>query len=129
MSLTHLPTKVSNDSQKNRKNAQPIFMAFVVDMTHIMKTLFILTRRDHNKLTRRAVKLAYKMYYDSGLMDQFHTDIRRYINGVGWVPAMEMIESLIKPERNGDPNVRRYYAELEKVDVQKLNLDQEKEWE
>ena len=38
---------------------------------------------------------------------------------------MEMIESLIKPERNGDPNARRYYAELEKVDIQELNLDQE----
>ena len=106
-----------------------MFMAFVMDMTHTMKTLFFLARRDHNKLTHRVVKFAYKKYYDSGLMIQFHTDIREYINGVGRVPATEMIESLIKSERNGDPNVRRYYAELGKVDVQKLNSDQEEEWE
>ena len=104
-------------------------MAFIVDTTHIMKTLFILTSRDHNKLTRRAIKVAYKTYYDSGLMNQFHTDIRAYINGVGQKPALEMIECLIKPERNGDPNVRKYYTDLEKVDVRKLNLDQEEEWE
>ena len=127
--MAHLSTKVINDSRENRKNAQPMFMAFVVDMTHIMKTLFFLARRDHNKLTHCVVKLAYKMYYDSGLMNQFHTDIRGYINSVGWVPATEMIESLIKSEWNGDPNVRRYYAELGKVDVQKLNSDQEEEWE
>ena len=41
---------------------------------------------------------------------------------------MGMIRSLVKPERNSDPNVRRYYAGPEKVDMQKLNLDQEEEW-
>ena len=80
-----------NDSRENRKNAQPMFMAFVVDMTRIMKMLFFLARRDHNKLTHRVVKFAYKKYYDSGLMIQFHTDIRGYINGVGRVPATERI--------------------------------------
>ena len=121
--------KVINDSWHDRRNAQPIFMALIVDMTHIMKTLFILTSHDHNKLTRRAIKVAYKIYYDSGLMNQFHNDIQAYIDGVGQKPALEMIESLIKPERNGDPNVRKYYAGLERVNVRKLNLDQEEEWE
>ena len=83
-------------------------MAFVMDMIQIVKTLIILTRRDRNKLTRRAVKLTYKMYCDSSLMNQFHTDFRGCINSVGRVPAMGMIESLTKPERNGDPNIRRY---------------------
>ena len=104
-------------------------MAFIVDMIHIMKTLFILTSCDHNKLTRRAIKVAYKIYYDSGLMNQFHADIRASIDGVRQKPALEMIECLIKPERNGDPNVRKYYTDLKKADVQKLNLDQEEEWE
>ena len=39
-----------------------------------------------------------------------------------------MIESLIKPELCGTPNVRKYYAELKNVDVQKLDLDREEEW-
>ena len=43
--------------------------------------------------------------------------------------SQQRSESLIKSERNGDPNVRRYYAELGNVDVQKLNSDQEEEWE
>ena len=118
-----------NDSRLNRKNVQPILMTFIVDTTHIMKTLFILTGRDHNKLTRRAIKIAYKTYYDSCVMHQVHSDIQKYVDGVGRDAALEMIECLIKLERNGDPNVREYYAELEQIDVQALNLDQEEEWE
>ena len=123
---TDLPTKVFNDS---RRKVQSIFMAFIVDITHIMKTLFILTSRDYKKLTRRAIKVAHMTYYVSGLMNQIHTDVRGYIDGIGRDGALEMIESLIKPELNGDPNVRKYYADLEKGDVRKLNLDQEEEWE
>ena len=111
-----------------RENVQRKFMAFIVDMTHITKTLFILTGHDHNKLTRRAIKVAYKLYHDCGVMDQVHTDIRGYVDGVGRDTALEMIESLIKPELCGTPNVRKYYAELENVDVQKLDLDREEEW-
>ena len=118
-----------NDPRLNRKNVQPIFMTFIVDMTHIMKTLFILTGRDHNKLTRRAIKIAYKMYHESCVMHQVHSDIQGYVDGVGRDGALEMIEWLIKLERNADPNVREYYAELERIDVRKLNLDQEEEWE
>ena len=93
-----------------------------------MKTLLILIGHDHSKLTRRAIKLAYKLYHDCGVMDQVHTDIRGCIDSVGRDAALEMIEWLIKPERCGDPNVRKHYAELEKADVQKLNLDWEEEW-
>ncbi|KAG6380422.1 hypothetical protein JVT61DRAFT_8552 [Boletus reticuloceps] len=116
------------DVYQNVKNVQQIFMAFIVDLTHIMETLFILTGRDHKKLTRRAIKLAYTTYHESGVMGQAHTDIQGYRDRVGRDGTLELIESLIKPERSGDLTVKDYFAEISKLDIQKLNLDQEEEW-
>jgi len=114
------------DVYQNVKNVQQIFMAFIVDLIHIMETLFILTARDHNKLTRRAIKLAYSTYHDSGVMNQVHAHIQTYRDLDGRDAALDMIESLLKPERSGDSNVKNYYS---KLDIQKLNLDsQEEEW-
>ena len=104
-------------------------MAFIVDMTHIMKTLFILTSRDHKKLTRQAIRFAYQIYYESCVMDQVHNDIQGYDDGIGRDAVLDMIEHLIKLEWNADPDVKAYYAELEQIDVRKLDLDQEEEWE
>ncbi|KAF8452822.1 hypothetical protein L210DRAFT_3499666 [Boletus edulis BED1] len=113
---------------QNVKNVQQKSMAFIVDLTHIMETLFILTCRDHNKLTRRAVKLAYTTYYESVVMKQAHTDILGYSDGVGRGGALEMIECLIKPERSGDMNMKKYFAEIRKWDIQGLDLDHEEDW-
>ena len=104
-------------------------MAFIVDLTHLMETLFILTARDHNKLTRRAIKLAYSTYHDSGVMNRAHARIQTHRDLDGRDAALEMIESLIKPEQSGDSNVKDYYAEISKLDIRKLNLEsQEEEW-
>jgi hypothetical protein len=104
-------------------------MVFIVDLTHIMETLFILTARDHNKLTRRVIKLAYSTYHASDVMNQAHADIQKYRDLDGRDSALEMIESLIKPERCGDSNVKDYYSEIGKLDIRKLNLEsQEEEW-
>ncbi|KAF8551839.1 hypothetical protein OG21DRAFT_1512224 [Imleria badia] len=117
------------DVYQNVKNVQQIFMAFIVDLTHIMETLFILTARDHNKLTRRAIKLAFSAYHESGVMNQAHANIQSYRGIDGRDVALEMIESLIKPERSGDSNVKNYYAEINKMDIGKLNLDsQDEDW-
>ena len=107
---------------------QQIFMAFIVDLTHVMETLFILAARDHNKLTRRAIKVACGAYRDSGVMNRAHADIQKYRDFDGQDAALEIIESLIKPERSGDSNVKDYYADIHKLDIQKQNLDQEEEW-
>ena len=108
---------------------QRIFMAFIVDLTHVMETLFILTARDHSKLTRRAIKLAYTTYHASDVMIQAHAHIQIHRDLDGRDAALEMIESLIKPERSGDSNVKDYYADISKLDIQKLNLEsQEEEW-
>ena len=104
-------------------------MAFIVDLTHIMETLFILTARDHNKLTRRAIKVAYNIYHDSNEMIRAHAHIQTYRNLDGRDAALEMIDSLIRPERSGDSNVKDYYADISKLDIRRLNLNsQEEEW-
>ena len=107
---------------------QQILMAFIVDLTHIMETLFILTARDHNKLTRRAIKLAYSAYYQSDVMKQAHARIQTYRDLEGRDAALEMIESLIKPERFGDSNVKDYYAEIGRRDTGRINLDSQEGW-
>ena len=62
-------------------------------------------------------------------MDQVHSDIQGYIDGVGHDTALDMIDHPIKLEWNTDPDVKVYYAELKRIDVWKSNLDQEEEWE
>ena len=91
----YLSTNVPYDSWGIRKKVQQILIAFIVDQTHIMEMLFILTARDHNKLTRRAIKLAYSTYYQSDVMKQVHARIQAYRNLEGRDAALEMIESLI----------------------------------
>jgi len=98
-------------------------MTFIVDLTHIMELLFILTSRDYNKLTRRAIKLAYITYFDSDTKKQAHGKIQTYRDLDGRDAALEMIESLIKPERSGGWNL----VDVGVSDVRKLNLDQEEE--
>jgi len=103
-------------------------MAFIVDLTHIMELLFILTSSDHKKLTRHAIKLAYTTYFDSDMKRQVHADIETYRDFEGRDAALEMIESLIKPERSGGST--DCYAKVGELvqDIPKLNLDQEEEW-
>ena len=110
---------------------QQIFMAFIVDLTHIMELLFILTSRaDYNRLTRRAIKLAYSTYYDSGTRKRAHAKIQTYRDVDGRDAALEMIESLIEPERSGGSDTTDCYAKVGELvqDISKLNLDQEEEW-
>ena len=46
-------------------------------------------------------------------MDQVHSDIQGYVDGVRHDAALDMIDHLIKLEWNADPDVKMYYAELE----------------
>ncbi|KAI9567607.1 hypothetical protein HD554DRAFT_2105264, partial [Boletus coccyginus] len=97
---------------QNVKNVQQIFMAFIVDLTHIMELLFILTSRDYNRLTRRAIKLAYSTYYESGTKKRAHTKIQAYRDVDGRDAALEMIESLIKPEGSGGSGMTDCYEKV-----------------
>ena len=105
---------------------QQRFIAYIVTLTHVMETLSILT--DHKTLTRRAIKAACGAYHDSSLMTRTRVCIQGYRELDGRDVALEMIEDLIKPERFGDLSIKNYYAEINKRDLGKQNLDEDEEW-
>ncbi|KAI6042222.1 hypothetical protein EDC04DRAFT_3088680 [Pisolithus marmoratus] len=55
------------------------FMAYIVDLTHVLGILFSLTASTRAKaLTRTAIKLACMAYYESEWMTDTHTKIRHF---------------------------------------------------
>ncbi|KAI5985705.1 hypothetical protein F5J12DRAFT_916223 [Pisolithus orientalis] len=55
------------------------FMAYIVDLTHVLEILFSLTAGIRaKKLTRMAVKMAYKAYLESPWVMCTHTEIRHF---------------------------------------------------
>ncbi|KAI6152663.1 hypothetical protein BKA82DRAFT_4113147 [Pisolithus tinctorius] len=64
----------------NRLQGVPTrFMAYIVDLTHVLEILFALTAEMRaKKLTRTAIKIAYKAYLESEWMTHAHTDIRYF---------------------------------------------------
>ena len=114
--------------RKKKKCMQQRFIAYIVTLTHVMETLSILTDRKHKTLTRRAIKAACGAYHDSSLMTQTRVCIQGYRELDGRDAALEMIEDLIKPERYGDLCIKNFYAEINKRDLGKQNLDEDEEW-
>ncbi|KAI6160125.1 hypothetical protein EDD17DRAFT_1835550 [Pisolithus thermaeus] len=76
------------------------FMAYIVDLTHVLEILFLHTADARGKkLTRRAIKLAFRAYYDSLWMRNVHTEVRRFESRVGAQdPILEKITSLISSD-------------------------------
>ena len=119
------PVTVLINTWRIRKCVQQRFIAYIVNLTHVMETLFILADRKHKMLTRRAIKAACEAYRDSSLMT---VCIQRYRELDERDAASEMIEDLIKPERCNDSSIKNYYAEINKRDLGKQSLDQDEEW-
>ncbi|KAI6120744.1 hypothetical protein EV401DRAFT_2230240, partial [Pisolithus croceorrhizus] len=85
-----------------RKAVQQRFIAFIVDLTHVMETLFIITEGRREKVGRRAIKLAYNAYNDSAVKVWAHAQIELYCEMEGRDTALEMIERLIEPANSED---------------------------
>ncbi|KAI6043682.1 hypothetical protein EDC04DRAFT_635965 [Pisolithus marmoratus] len=67
------------ETRQQLKDAPTEFMAYIVDLTNVLEILFSLTAGMRAKrLTRTAIKLAYKVYYRSEWMAYAHTDIRSF---------------------------------------------------
>ncbi|KAI6142035.1 hypothetical protein EDD17DRAFT_1515937 [Pisolithus thermaeus] len=106
---------------------QQRFIAFIVDLTHIMETLFIITEGRHERVGRRAIKLAYNAYNDSEVKAWAHAQIESYRELDGRDAALEMIERLIKPA-DSDDNANGYHAEIRKLLLDPVNLSQDEPW-
>ena len=122
------PATVLINTWRIRKCVQQKFIAYIVNLTHVMETLSILTDRKHKMLTRRAIKAACEAYRKSNLTTQTRDCIQHYRELDGRDAALEMIKDLIKPERCGDLSIKTYYAEINKRDLGKQNLDEDEEW-
>ncbi|KAI6100890.1 hypothetical protein EV401DRAFT_846713 [Pisolithus croceorrhizus] len=103
------------------------FIAFIVDLTLVMETLFIITEGRHERVGRRATKLAYNAYNDSEFKAWAHAQIEAYRELDGRDAALEMIERLIKPA-DSDDNANGYHAELRKLVLDPVNLSQDEPW-
>ncbi|KAI6166466.1 hypothetical protein EDD17DRAFT_1548652 [Pisolithus thermaeus] len=101
------------------------FMAYIVDLTHVLEILFLHTADARGKkLTRRAIKLAFRAYYDSLWMGNVHTEIRRFESRVGAQdPILEKITSLISSD-GAEVEVR---AALEGLPP--FNSERDEEWD
>ncbi|KAL4077538.1 hypothetical protein J3A83DRAFT_1606447 [Scleroderma citrinum] len=71
---------------------QQRFMAYIVDLIHVLEILFALTANTSGKnLTRRAIKLAFKVYHDSQMKDNAHTRIRGFDFSNTQIPGRDII--------------------------------------
>ncbi|KAI6146383.1 hypothetical protein BKA82DRAFT_4514950 [Pisolithus tinctorius] len=71
--------QVSTKSDPFRQRAPTKFIAYIVDLTHVLEILFSLTADMRaEKLTRTAIKVAYNAYLESEWMTHTHTDIRHF---------------------------------------------------
>ncbi|KAI6033377.1 hypothetical protein EDC04DRAFT_3114966 [Pisolithus marmoratus] len=66
----------AHETYQRLQNAHLKFMAYIVDLTHVLEILFALTAsRKVKKLTRTAIKLAFNAYYNSTWMREVHSEI------------------------------------------------------
>ncbi|KAG6336076.1 hypothetical protein ID866_3002 [Astraeus odoratus] len=100
---------------------QEVLTAYIVDLTHVLKTLFTLTTRNSEKaLTRKSIKTAFKLYHQSALRSNVHANLKNP-DGViaGRDVILEKIESLVKCD---DGLIARPAA------IPTAELDQDEPW-
>ncbi|KIO12217.1 hypothetical protein M404DRAFT_994169 [Pisolithus tinctorius Marx 270] len=95
------------ETYQRLQRAHQKFMAYIVDLTHVLEILFLHTAEAKGKkLTRRAIKLAFKAYYESSWRRNVHTDIRLFEGRIGAQdPILEKITFLIS-SADAEANVR-----------------------
>ncbi|KIO12226.1 hypothetical protein M404DRAFT_20058 [Pisolithus tinctorius Marx 270] len=100
------------------------FMAYIVDLTHVLEILFALTAELRaKKLTRTAIKMAYKAYLESEWMTHTHTDIRSFrCSAKDRDDVLDKITSMI-PSGDREDRVSRALESKPSVD-----LERDEEW-
>ncbi|KAI6108775.1 hypothetical protein EV401DRAFT_2199903 [Pisolithus croceorrhizus] len=96
------------------------FMAYIVDLTHVLEILFSLTAGMRaKKLTRTAIKPAYKAYYRSEWMRNTHTDIRFFrCSSTARDELLQKITSMI-PSSDREARVSGALEGVESGDLEK----------
>ncbi|KAI6152547.1 hypothetical protein BKA82DRAFT_1000494 [Pisolithus tinctorius] len=123
-STTHSLGKWVYASYQQPQGVPTKFMAYIVDLTHVLEILFSLTAGMRaKKTTRTAIKLAYQAYNGSEWMTHTHVDIRsfRYPSTAG-DPVLDKITSMI-PSDDREVRVSRALETIPRVD-----LERDEEW-
>ncbi|KIO03056.1 hypothetical protein M404DRAFT_631748 [Pisolithus tinctorius Marx 270] len=113
-----------NESYQRLQNVHQKFMAYIVDLTHILEILFALTGdKKGKKLTRRAIKLAFTAYYESSWMRNVHASIRQFKHTItDHDIILEKIEALVLASGR-ETCVANVVEQIQSVD-----LEQDEEW-
>ncbi|KAI5990827.1 hypothetical protein F5J12DRAFT_470911 [Pisolithus orientalis] len=100
------------------------FMAYIVDLTHVLEILFSLTAGiREKKLTRMAVKIAYKAYLESQWVTYTHTEIRHFqCPSTTRDAVLDKITSMISSD-DREVQVSRALERMPSVD-----LERDEEW-
>ncbi|KAI5985707.1 hypothetical protein F5J12DRAFT_775246 [Pisolithus orientalis] len=100
------------------------FMAYIVDLTHVLEILFSLTAGIRaKKLTRMAVKMAYKAYLESQWVMYTHTEIRHF---QCWTAARDVVLEKITTMITSDGREVHVSRALERMPS--VDLERDEEW-
>lgn len=101
------------------------FMAYIVDLVHVLEILFALTANNNEKkLTRGAITLAFNAYYYSEMRLSAHQRIKRFDFKVpGRDTVLEKIISLVRMSPVADSDISRVLASVRPAD-----LERDEEW-
>ncbi|KAI6043671.1 hypothetical protein EDC04DRAFT_3138311 [Pisolithus marmoratus] len=118
------PGKWVYETYQRVKSFPAKFMAYIVDLTHVLEILFSLTAAmREKKLTRTAIKLSYKAYCGSEWMAHTHTDIKSFeCRSTDRAAVLEKIASMI----SSDDRAVRVSRALEMMPS--LDLERDEQW-
>jgi len=118
--------KWAYDVYKQSLVVQQRFMAYIVDLTHILEMLFVIVGGSHKELTRPAIKLALAAYQESEMRAQAYDKIGGY-HDTPHNSVLQTIESLImtqQSDRAGGVDLRNYQNQVQSAGP----LDQDEGW-
>ncbi|KAI6008049.1 hypothetical protein EDC04DRAFT_917240 [Pisolithus marmoratus] len=112
------------DTYQRLQGVPTKFMAYIVDLTHVLEILFSLTAKMRaKKLTRTAVKQAYKAYCRSQWMTHSHTDIRYF---ECWSTDRDAVLEKITSMISSDDREARVSGVIERMPS--VDLEKDEEW-
>ena len=104
------------------QTVQKRFMAYIVDLIHVLEILFALTASVNEKdLTRRAIKRAFTVYHDSQMKITAHDRIRKFDFSKAQIPGrdiiLEEIVSLVRNSYTNDEELSQLLARIPPADL------------
>ncbi|KAI6019023.1 hypothetical protein BKA83DRAFT_4312134 [Pisolithus microcarpus] len=108
-----------------QNNMHRRFMAYIVDLIHVLEILFTLTSNDsEKKLTRRAIKLAFNAYHDSEMRHNTHVQVKDFdCKGPGRDVVFEKVVSLVRMSPTDDVDLTRAIGSIPGSE-----LERDEEW-